>query len=539
MPKTSWNPDAMTADPVQGDLQLLIRRLWGPWAMARSCFASNSLLQKVAAMQWNRHGSGPRRNGAVVTVLFRYAAVLMFTLFSMPLAAVDDGDGKRPNIVFIMVDDQRFDQVSYMGHPYLKTPNIDRIAEEGAKFSRAYVTTPLCGPSRGSIFTGRLPSLHRIVNHNVWPGRYPEGDFMPGVMKGAGYATAMIGKWGMGPGKDPRPEFDKWFVEDGLEYPASLQPKTPDNTSERKAYYDEKFFYENKYYDGDKSALVDGYMSDLVFDEAIEFCLQDTDRPFLAMITPKTPHAPYNPAMRHKGLFKGKGLMDAKNRDLEKGFKDNPSLANGRLEERYERQCEMMLSIDEGVGRLYEALKQAGKLDDTIFIYTSDNGMMWGEHGCFWKKLPWEESVKVPLVIRYPKWFKPGTQIDEIMTLTDFPATFVSIAGGPPLQDAYGVDMVPFFTGKVATIRDEVVMQMFDMDAEQPQTPHWSSIVGQRYKYVAYSDDTEPLMFDLLDDPLEQRNLANDPGMVEKRAEMVAQLKQILSENATPSDWVK
>ena len=477
--------------------------------------------------------------GALLPCLLNSLLIAIGLLCTVPLMAAEGSGDKRPNIVYVMVDDQRFDQLSYMGHPYLNTPNIDRLAAEGARFSRAYVNTPLCGPSRGSLFTGRLAGMHRIVNHVVWPGRYPKGDFMPGVMKEAGYATAIIGKWGMGTRGDPRPEFDKWFVDEGLQYPDSLQDRVTQRR-ERREYYDEHLYQDQRYRDGPEMVTIEGYLTDILFDEAIEFCARDADEPFIAMITPHTPHSPYNPAARHKGLFNGKGLMDAKTRDLEKGFEQYPNLGrNERLLRQYESQCEMMLSIDEGVGRLYAALEQAGKLDNTIFIYTSDNGFMWGEHGHFHKAKPWEESVKVPLVIRYPAWFKPGTEIDELITLTDFSATFVAIAGGPELKDAYGVDMVPFFTNKVDKIRDEVVTLMYDQEAEQPMTPVWSGVIEKRYKYTAYSDGTESLMFDLQEDPHEEVNLANDPAMADKRVQMVARLKEVLSENGTPADWVK
>jgi len=232
-------------------------------------------------------------------------AIALIALLNMAWSAEPDVPENRPNIIFILLDDMRNDHASVFGHPYLQTPQIDRLASEGVIFERAYVTTPLCGPSRGSILSGLLPAKHGTRNHvDIRKEDYPEGPFLPGLLKSLGYQTAVVGKWFHGTSLRPRPEFDRWFVNHGV-----VHQRNASEEERRRNYL--KGIYTKTNYSVDGETIVTGnYNTDDMFAEAVRFSQEAANEkdPFFLFLSPFAPHAPYVPAERHAGLYKGLGI---------------------------------------------------------------------------------------------------------------------------------------------------------------------------------------------------------------------------------------
>lgn len=407
----------------------------------------------------------------------------------------------RPNIVFIVTDDQRWDCLGCAGHPFLKTPNIDRIATEGAYFQNAFVTLPLCSPSRASILTGKYAHAHKIVGNTADGGPISHQlDTWPRHLQKAGYETACIGKWHMGTDDAPRPGFDRWVVFKG-----------------QGRYKDATFNCDGK------QAPSNGYVTDVITDYAVEFITKDRgDKPFALYVGHKAVHGPFQPAPRHEHLFKddplprspgekddlkGKPALTRKVAEMEKGHP-----AYGVSDELIRNQLRCIVSVDESVGRILRALEQAGKLDDTIVIFTSDNGFFWNEHHLGDKRAPYEESIRVPLVMRYPALIKPGSKLDEIVLNIDIAPTLLLLAQATPIDGMHGRSIVPLLKGDSGNWRQSALFEYF-LEQRYPNIPTWQAVRSGRWKYVHYPTlpDMDEL-YDLQTDPHELKNLINDPA---------------------------
>ena len=474
-------------------------------------------------------------------------AILLATgLFASPVLAAD-----RPNVVFVYVDDMRADFLSSAGHPYIQTPNIDRLAAEGVTYTNSYVTTPLCGPSRATLMTGLLPTENNIRNHkdiktHVAPQGYqvPDGPFLPYFIDDAGVNQAVIGKWHFGENTDPnpRPEIDRWFINLG----------TPpiDGLTDNQAYQLQA--YTNRYYrDGYDKVLIEEYNTDLMFDVTLDFIANadTTSEPFYAYTSLFAPHAPFTPAPRHLYAYQGNGIPVTPNLDVA----SVPS-NYGDMASRYERQAEMVLAIDEGVGRLYDALDQAGHLDDTIIVFASDNGFQFGEHGQFAKELPWEESIKVPLIVRWANHLQAGQVDDSLVSQADLGVTIADLLGAQLPEGLYGQSMASKWEqGEIMSDRDDLISIQYPINNPLEPIPAWASVIRKDgWKYVAVPDasvldpatlgdfleDLQPMLFNLNDDPYEMNNLAGNMDTAFIEAQLIQLLKQRLEENSGDTSWI-
>ena len=299
--------------------------------------------------------------------------------------------------------------------------------------------------------------------------------------------------------------------------------------------------------------VVKGHQTDILFDQAAQFAVQQSDEPFMTWLSPFAPHAPFNPTLRRKGSYTGKGIWMKDNIEFCVGYM-NPARVE-QLQEVYERNCEMVEDIDEGVGKVLETLEKSGQLDNTIIIFTSDNGVMFGEHGFGWKRHPWQESVKVPLIIRYPKAIKPGSVCDAAVTLTDLFPTCTELTGvelpDDPLR--YGKSLVPLLTGAVDQIRNDTLLLQYEKgiqgeDDARPEALDWVSLVSEDgWKLIRYRvgppDNMRPdygktFLFNLKKDPLEMTNLAGNPGYKERIEKMNARLWSVLKTNREDAEWL-
>lgn len=482
----------------------------------------------------------------------RAKSVLSNTLsayFAVSAGMTCRADSARPNVLIILTDDMRFDQMTCAGHPYIQTPNLDRLAHEGMRFTQAYVPTPLCGPSRMSILSGRLPSAHGRVDNFYYPKNCDI--YFPKNFHDQGYRTAMIGKYYEGGRLEKEVKhgvYDFWFKDSEPD----MKPfggRTPEFLEYRK-----KHLYYDQYYEvGDVRKQIKGYQTDILFDQICAFATEKPEQPFMAFMSTGAPHAPFNPSPRRKGKYAGKGIPMKDNIEFGVGYM-TPARVK-QLNGVYERTCEMIEDIDEGVGRLLNTLEKSGQLDHTVIIFTSDNGVMYGEHGFAWKRHPWQESLKVPLIIRYPKIVPAGSVCDAPVTLTDLFPTCAELTGVQLPDDdlCYGKSLVPVITGQKDEVRANTLFMQYEKGVQgkpdvRPEHLEWVALIRSdgwkliRYRVgppeVMHSDYGDTLLFNLKKDPMEMNNLADHPEYRDLMETMKMEMKRQLKENQEEAPWL-
>ena len=468
----------------------------------------------------------------------RYLAflVLLFLLVACRLAEkAPELPSDRPNIIMIVVDDLRWDELGVAGHPYLETPNIDRLALEGAMFKNAFHSVPLCSPNRATILTGQYPSRHGIID-NVSRARASHRlQTFPQELKRSGYETAFLGKWHMGNDPTPRPGFDHWVAIPGQG--RSTNPEL---------------------YESGKIGVVEGYLTDVLTDRAVSFVEREREAPFFLYIGHKAIHPDvqqlddgsadpstslgYVPAPRHRGRYAGKefplrpnavGSLDeltgkpTLRRSLERKFaasKEQLRVSQQKIRDR----AEMLLAVDDSVGRLMETLAKSGKLDKTVIVFTSDNGFWYGEHFLtVERRLPYEESIRTPLLVRYPPAVKPATRLDQLVATVDLAPTVLQLAGAKIGDHIQGKSLVPLLSGTGDRVRDVVFIEFYTYENPFPWLldMDYRALRTSRYKYIHWMQHPkENELYDLQEDPYETHNLIEQPGM----RSVVAELRQRL-----------
>lgn len=471
----------------------------------------------------------------------KFIPLLLFLAFCTQAGA------GTPNVVFVLTDDQRADAVGY--HPNsllgIETPHIDRLASEGARFDNMFVTTSLCSPSRASFLSGTYTHTHGVRdNFTDYPHQLQS---FPLLLQKAGYNTAYIGKWHMGEGDDSRrPGFDYWVTHKG-------QGK----------YYDTTFNV-----DGERK-LVAGYYSDRVTDMALDWLAQRTKaEPFALVVGHKAPHGPFVPEPRYAHSYdnipypypqSGFELEDKPGWIKERlptwhgiygplyGFrKDFPDLRPEAVEdfERFVRSYVATInSVDDSVGRIYGALERSGELDNTIFIFASDNGFLFGEHGMIDKRTMHEASIRVPLVVRYPAAIKAGTVVSEHVLSLDLAPSVIEMTLAQEMQNVQGLSWLPLVTGESSVWRDAWLYE-YNYEVQFPYTPNVRGIRKGDWKYVAYPHgDGGPLrhmeeLYNMAEDPAESHNLATDQESTAKLREMRLALAVLLEQSGAGEDFM-
>jgi arylsulfatase A-like enzyme len=495
--------------------------------------------------------------------MFRYMPRAILIAVLLPFTACQPRDaeaarggavatGERPNVIVIVVDDLRWDELGIAGHPYLETPNIDRLAGEGAWLTNAFHAVPLCSPNRASILTGQYPSRHGIID-NVARNRMSHRlETFPQALQRAGYETGFLGKWHMGNDPTPRPGFDYWSAIPGQG--RSIDPKL---------------------YEDGRIHTVEGYITDVLTDRAVKFIERERDREqrFFLYIGHKAIHPDavqlddgsvdpsgergYVPAPRHLGRYEEmvfprrpnvasspEELTDkpALRRALERKYSDEmiemfgSILDLGTSEETIRRRAEMLLAVDESMGRIVDALDAKGILDATFIIFTSDNGFFYGEHALsVERRMPYEESIRTPFIIRYPALVNAGSQIDELVVSVDIAPTVLDVAGAPIGDHIQGRSLVPLLRGTAQDWRQSVFIEFYTYENPFPWLldMDYRAIRTSRYKYIhwmQHPDENE--LYDLERDPYEMQNLMDNPriaGVVsDLRAEMRAAVVDVM-----------
>lgn len=470
--------------------------------------------------------------------LLSQLSYLTFACFVISFSLLGGGkilnakEAERPDIVFVLLDDLRWDALSYLGHPYIETPNIDRLRAQGAHMANAFVTTSICCPSRATFLTGTYASRHGVIDNETSEYDPQQTPPLTRYLQEAGYRTAMIGKWHMGYSGHPRPHFDEWLSFDG-------QGK----------YYDPEFIYT----DGSREKLR-GYTTDILTDRAIEFIeRQNPGEPYFLMLSHKAVHEPFQPAPRHEAAY-GANVRDPEPVSWSDTFEGKPKwqrrqrvrdvrwnwrtgdiaretlparIAPEPWEERskYVKQLRCVAAVDDGVGRIMETLQARGTLENTLIVFTSDNGYFHMEHRRWDKRLAYEESMRIPMVVVYPGRIQPASTVTEMVTNLDFAPTVLAYAGLDVPADMQGQSMQSLFEGNPSGWREQVFYEYWTDLVHA--IPTMRAVRGKRYKLIDYPmlDEIDEL-YDLHADPHEMNNLVEDPAHAEIYAEMQRHLER-------------
>ncbi|MEM9825579.1 MAG: sulfatase [Planctomycetota bacterium] len=442
----------------------------------------------------------------------------------------------------VLCDDIRWNALSCAGHPHLKTPRIDALAAEGIYFENMFCTTSLCSPSRATILSGLYAHAHGVTNNFT---DYPKDlDSFPRRLQQAGYKTAYVGKWHMGEDNDlPRPGFDHFVTHRG-------QGK----------YFDTEFNF-----NGQGRKVVKGYYTTVVTDMAIEWMksvatgatgASTQSQPFCLMVGQKAPHSFYYPEPKYANAFEGVEVnyphsafrLDGKPQwmtkrlstwhgiygplfDWRKKFPDDRAAAVTDFSDMVKAYWGTILSLDDSVGRMVDHLREFDKLDNTMFIFMGDNGLLEGEHGMVDKRTAHEASIRVPMIIRYPKWTRetgPRRVAEQVLT-TDVAPSILDAAGAPAMPKIHGRSIQPLVLGEDSSWRKEW-LYAYNYEKQFPYTPNVRAVRGDRYKFIRYphgdgsKDRHVAELYDLQQDPGELKNLflSND------HQDVVAEMQQRL-----------
>ncbi len=440
-------------------------------------------------------------------------------------------NGKKPlSLLVILCDDLRADVLGCAGHRVAKTPNIDRLAREGHSFDRAFVTTSLCGPSRATLWTGHYAHRHGILHNEA---DLPESAATwPKMLQSAGYHTAFIGKWHLGSASAaPRPGWDHWVGFRGQGQYVYPGP-------ERLAPIDRSFNV-----DGTLQRM-NGYVTDLLTDAGVRAIRSaPADKPFAVVVSHKAVHAPFVPAERHLGAYADvAGPSPLANTDaayegrpqwirrMREGEFSADAPYSGRwpdLGAWYRDYLRTLLAVDEGVGKLLDALAEAGRLEDTVVLFTSDNGFMAGERGVVDKRNFYEESIRIPWILRGPPVARPGSRCTSMVLNLDWMPTLLDAAGLVPPEDGDGVTVLPLVGDQPPPGRTEWLYEYF-FEPAFPQTPTVLGVRTATHKFVHYHGVWERNeLFDLANDPGEVANLIDDPAHADRVRGMSGRLRRL------------
>ncbi len=467
-----------------------------------------------------------RNAGALLAIV---ALALESSVLAIEVIPDRQPGAKQRNVVFILSDDHRYDAMGFMGHPFLETPHMDSMARHGVHLKNAFVTTSLCSPSRASILTGLYTHKHRVIDNNRL---IPEGTrFFSEWLQKAGYNTAYIGKWHMGGDSDePRPGFNHWVSFRGQGHYLPPGPNYTLNVNGRRVKQK-------------------GYITDELTDYAVQWLgeQQPSEKPFFLYLSHKAVHANFTPAARHEGRYsdapfekpvsealneanyagKPRWLRDQRNSWHGVDFPYHSSLDVARY---YKRYCESLLAVDESVGRVLEQLKTMGIHDETLVIYMGDNGFMFGEHGLIDKRVAYETSIRVPMMMQCPEWFRGGRAVEQVVANIDIGPTILHACGLKRPAHMDGRSFIPLAQGRRIGWRD-YFLYVYYWEKNFPQSPTVFSLRGNRYKYITYYGlwDTDEL-YDIQADPGEMKNLIADPAHQAVRATMENELYALLAD---------
>lgn len=459
------------------------------------------------------------------TTMIRCRAFLVTLLLALPVALQTvetlHAAGRKPNFVYIFTDDQRWDALGVVQReqgekgrfPWLRTPNLDRLAANGVRFRNAFVVNSLCAPSRATLVTGQYGHVNGVVNNHM---PHPAGNIsLPALLRPAGYVSAYVGKWHHDNQSGKRPGFD----------------------------YSASFVGQGKYFDcpvevNGVATPTRGFIDDVTTDYAAGFIRENKDRPFLLILGFKTCHGPFTPPPRHEKTYEGKEARRTPNFGLRPPYKPaaaGPGGAKGKIAASSSISSTVpthlgifrgITAIDENVGKLMGLLDELKLTDDTVVCFSSDNGFYLGEHTLGDKRSAYEEALRIPMLVRYPRLIPKGRTDDHMVLNVDPAATFLDLAGVPVPAAMHGRSWKPLLEGKsnVAWRDSFFYCYFFERGFATPTT---TAVRVQNAKLIKYpGHDAWTEVFDLKADPYETRNLATDPRYAELRKSLEAEYEK-------------
>ena len=427
----------------------------------------------------------------------------------------DPGGSRRPNVLMLFADQWRFSAFGLGSDPLVRTPNLDRLAKEGALCERAYAAYPLCTPNRSALLTGRFPHQTGMIRNNLMLP--PSERSFAEDFRDAGYETFYIGKWHMdGPAK---PGFvPKGWRRRGFERFVGF--------NRGHAYYASKTFS-----DDGRLLRPKGFEPTFQTDLALEFLKRKREKPFLCFLSWGPPHMPYDPPRGFRRFFRMKGLEFRP--DVPRELRDSKRLR--RMIAGYYGLCE---ALDREAGRLLAGLKALGLEEETIVLFTSDHGDMLGSHGLFYKNHPFEESLHVPLFVKAPGRIPAGTRVEEPVSTIDLGPTLLGLCGLKPLPRAAGLDLSARLKGRGGPAGDSVYaegrMQSKGGKRKRKRNASWRALVTAEHKLVLGPGGKTAALFDLGKDPCETRNLAGEKAWAALEKKLRARLRRWAEETGDP-----
>ncbi|MBI1310232.1 sulfatase-like hydrolase/transferase [bacterium] len=498
-------------------------------------------------------------------VVAAFAAVAILSCAGT-LAAAD----KRPNILFIFSDDHAAHAISAYGSKINQTPNLDRIANEGMLFENCFCTNSICGPSRAVILTGKHSHLNGFRQNG---NRFDASQqIFSRLLQQAGYNTAMIGKWHLGHGGNSDPQgFDYWEV---------LQGQGP--------YYNPPMIRNGK------ATKYTGYTTDIITDLALDWLKndRDKDKPFMLMYQHKAPHRNWQPGPKYLTMFddveipepvnlfddyEGRGsaakqqdmtvehtltaadlkltapgnltpeqraVWDAAYEPKNEAFRKANLTGKDLIRWKYQRYIKDYLrcvqSVDDNIGRVLDYLDEAGLAENTVVIYSSDQGFYLGDHGWFDKRFMYEESYRMPLLVRWPGVIRPGSRNRDLTSNLDFAETFLDIAGVEIPRDMQGASLKPLLSGQTpADWRQSLYYQYYEFYGNQRAAHMVRRHYGVRtpqYKLIHFYNLDEWELYDLGKDPHEMRSVYSDPAYSSVVKELTDEVHRLQEVYQVPDD---
>jgi arylsulfatase A-like enzyme len=497
---------------------------------------------------------------------FRFPLLLALATLQVAFSTLVSAatSSRPPNILMVFCDDLTIQAISAYQHPLrlLETPNMDRLANQGMLFERCLVPNSICGPSRAVILTGKYSHLNGFYrNGNRFDGAQQT---FPKLLQKAGYQTAIVGKWHLE--SDPT-GFDYWHILPG-----------------------QGIYYNPPMIKNGERVQYEGYTTDLITDFSLEWLKnRDKSKPFLLMAQHKAPHREWAPALRHLGWnkdrtfpepdtlfddYSGRGraereqdmtiaktftprdskemappYLNAEQRKVWDAYYEprNEILRQGTLSGRdlvrwrYQRYMHDYLgtvkAVDESVGRLMKYLDDEGLADNTLVVFSSDQGFYLGEHGWFDKRWIYEESVTTPLFVRWPGVTKAGSRSDAMVSVLDFPETFLDVAGVPVPLDMQGRSLKPVLQGRIPRDwRTSFYYHYYESPSGHAVPKHYG-VVTDRYKLFHFYEP-EMNYWTLIDrqqDPKELKNVYNDPSYAVARKTLHAEVDRLRAELKVPA----
>ena len=482
-----------------------------------------------------------------------FLKVMGITAASLGIAGNAIAAKKRPNILFIMTDDHASHAMSCYGSKINKTPNMDRIANEGVRFDNAFCTNSICAPCRAVILTGKHSHMNGLIDN----GKRFDGSqqTFPKLLQKAGYQTAMVGKWHL---KTDPTGFDYWNVLPGQ---GAYYNPVMIEMGERKKY--------------------PGYVTDIITDHSISWLeKRDTSKPFCLMYHHKAPHRNWKPGPKHLTMYDDVTLPEPetlfddyktksaasreqemtverhlsandlklnkprvldeeqlkawdkaygpKNKAFEEAKLEGKELVSWKYQRYMKDYLRCVAAVDDNVGRMLDYLEEKGLADNTIVFYTSDQGFYLGDHGWFDKRFMYEESLRMPLLARFPNRIKPGSVNKDMVQNLDFAPTFLDFAGVDVPSDMQGLSFRKILEGKTPRDwRQSIYYHYYEYPAVHMVMRHYG-VRTREYKLIHFYHDIDAWeLYDMKKDPEELNNVYGDPAYAEVVKELKAELQRL------------